>query len=119
MLNTTFTKIVSCKVPVQLAGMPGVGTVELAAAVASAGGLGMISATHISPHHLSDTLDELKRGTDGVFGVNFLIPFLDFECVRAAAAKSRVVEFFYEDPDSELVGAVHKQGALGAGRWGR
>lgn len=28
MLNTTFTKIVSCKVPVQLAGMPGVGEVN-------------------------------------------------------------------------------------------
>lgn len=107
-----FTERTGCTAPIQLAGMPGVGTVELAAAVASAGGLGMISATHMSPQYLSETLDELKRSTDGAFGVNFLIPFLDPECVRIAASKARVVEFFYGDPDSSLIEAVHKEGAL-------
>jgi len=104
--------MIGCTAPIQLAGMPGVGTVELAALVASAGGLGMISATHISPIYLSETLDELKRGTDGALGVNFLIPYLNPECIEVAASKSRVVEFFYGDPDPALVEAVHKEGAL-------
>jgi nitronate monooxygenase len=40
MLNTAFTELVGCQVPIQQAGMGGVATPELAAAVADAGGLG-------------------------------------------------------------------------------
>jgi len=41
-----------------------------------------------------------------------LIPFLDRECVTVAARKSRLVEFFYGEPDPELVQHVHDLGAL-------
>ncbi len=40
MLRTRFTDLVGCSLPLQLAAMPGVGTPELVAAVADAGGLG-------------------------------------------------------------------------------
>ena len=112
MIRTRFTELTGCRLPIQLAGMPGVCTLELAAAVSNTGGLGMISSTHVSPKYLSDSLDELKVNTGGVFGVNFLIPFLDIECMKIAAAKSRVVEFFYGDPDVELIEAVRSKGAL-------
>ena len=52
--------------------------------------------------------------TQGSFGVNFLLPFLDPEAVDLAASRARLVEFFYGDPDSELVGRVHAAGALAA-----
>jgi nitronate monooxygenase len=42
------------------------------------------------------------------------VPFLDRECVEVAAARVRVVEFFYGAPDAELVGRVHAGGALAA-----
>lgn len=112
MVETRFTELTGCKHPIQLAGMPGVCTLELAAAVSNAGGLGMISSTHIAPDYLSDMLGELRRMTEGSFGVNFLIPFLDIECVRVAAWKSRMVEFFYGDPDPSLVAIAHSEGAL-------
>ncbi len=42
-LRTAFTELVGCQVPIQQAGMGGVAKPELAAAVADAGGLGMVS----------------------------------------------------------------------------
>jgi NAD(P)H-dependent flavin oxidoreductase YrpB (nitropropane dioxygenase family) len=112
MLKTRFTELVGCQAPIQQAGMGGVATVELAAAVADAGGLGMIGAVRLPAAFLTATLEQLRRQTRGVFGVNFLMPFLDRDCVSIAAARSRVVEFFYDRPDAVLVKQVHDGGAL-------
>lgn len=112
MLTTRFTTLVGCALPIQQAGMGGVATPELAAAVANAGGLGMIGAVRVPAAALSASLDDLRRMTPGKFGVNFLMPFLDREAVPLAAARARVVEFFYAEPDAELVKMVHAEGAL-------
>ena len=53
MLNTRFTDLVGCRVPIQQAGMGGVATPELAAAVADAGALGMVSMATVSYTHLT------------------------------------------------------------------
>ncbi|HLK10190.1 MAG TPA: nitronate monooxygenase [Candidatus Binatia bacterium] len=112
MPGTAFTRRVGCRVPVQLAGMPGVTTPELVAAVADAGGLGMLGATRLPPPALAAALDDLSRRTTGAVGVNFLMPFLDRECVPIAAARARVVEFFYGTPEPSLVELAHAGGAL-------
>lgn len=44
MTETAFTKLMGVSKPIQLAGMPGITTPELIAAIASAGGLGMLGA---------------------------------------------------------------------------
>jgi NAD(P)H-dependent flavin oxidoreductase YrpB (nitropropane dioxygenase family) len=76
-----------------------VGTTELAAAVASAGGLGMVP-NGVQP-------------APGACGTNFLMPFQpSAEDVWAAAGQCRVVEFFYDDPRTDLVEAAHSGGAL-------
>jgi nitronate monooxygenase len=59
-----------------------------------------------------DTIDNLKELTSQPFGVNFLMPFLDRDCVKVAASKSKLVEFFYGDPDPSLIEIVHDGGAL-------
>jgi nitronate monooxygenase len=107
MLRTTFTDLVGCTVPIQLAGMGSVGSAELAVAVARAGGFGMVPASQSD-----DTLDRLREQTNGSFGVNFLMPFLDRVAVNRAASKAKLVEFFYGDPDRSLVEMVHAGGAL-------
>jgi nitronate monooxygenase len=114
MLTTKFTTLVGCSVPIQQAGMGGVALRELAAAVTNAGGLGMIGGVRLPPPFLSDQLEQLGRQTRGPFGVNFLIPFLDRECLEVAAQRARVVEFFYGDPDPDLVRIVHTTRALAA-----
>ncbi len=112
MLETAFTRLIGCRVPLQLAGMPGVTTPDLVAAVADAGGLGMLGAGRLPPPALAALLDDVRRRTTGAVGVNFLVPFLDRECVAVAASRARVVEFFYGDPDPALVALAHAGGAL-------
>ena len=112
MTNTRFTQIIGCNIPIQLAGMPGINTVTLAAAVSNTGGLGMISGTHMSPEFLSDTIENLRKQTSLPFGVNFLMPFIDRDTVKTAASKANLVEFFYGDPDASLIDLVHNEGAL-------
>jgi NAD(P)H-dependent flavin oxidoreductase YrpB (nitropropane dioxygenase family) len=112
MLQTTFTELIGCTVPIQNAPMPDIATPELAAAVADAGALGMIGTAMVPPPVLKAKLEELQRRTRGVFGAGFLMPFLDRDGVVVAAQHARVVEFFYDQPDAELVRVVHDGGAL-------
>jgi NAD(P)H-dependent flavin oxidoreductase YrpB (nitropropane dioxygenase family) len=79
--------------------MGGVGTIELAAAVADAGGLGMVADRGVA--------------VPGACGANFLMPVLPpIEQIAHAARETGLVEFFYGDPDSELVKVVHAAGAI-------
>ena len=120
MLTTRFTELVGCSVPIQQAGM-GNARAELAAAVTRAGGLGMVGGVMQPAQSLVDELKAISREADGPVGVNFLMPFLDrdaVEAVEAVASRARVVEFFYGDPDAELVETVRSKGALAAWQTG-
>ncbi len=114
MLATAFTDLVGCRVPIQLAGMGGVATPGLAAAVADAGGLGMVNMVMQPARDVAVALDAMTSQTTGRVGLNILMPFLDPEVVEVAASRLRVVEFFYADPDAALVRRVHDGGALAA-----
>jgi nitronate monooxygenase len=97
--TSRFTSLVGCTVPVQLAAMGGVGTTELAAAVAGAGGLGMVPAG--------------TQPATRPCGVNFLMPFgPSLDDIAAAAGQCRVVEFFYADPRADVVSVAHGAGAV-------
>ena len=97
-MRTSFTELVGCSHPVQLAGMGGgVGGPDLAAAVRDAGGLGMVSWTEPAPAGC---------------GINLIVPFVDRAAVEDAARRSGLLEFFYGDPDPELVSAAHEAGAI-------
>lgn len=112
MIETALTRLVGATAPIQVAAMPGVSTPELVAAVAEAGALGMLPAPMLSPEALDRAIADAGERTSGVFGVNFLVPFLDPECVLVAARRSKLVEFFYGEPSAKLVGEVHDVGAL-------
>ncbi len=112
MITTSFTKLVGVSAPIQLAAMPAIATPELVAAVADAGGLGMLGAPMMPAAVLEGVLEQLSQRTRGVFGVNFILPFLDPACVSVAARRARVVEFFYGEPDPGLVERGHELGAL-------
>lgn len=111
-METAFTRLVGCRVPIQQAGMGGVSGPDLAAGVAEAGALGMIGMPMAAPESIIVALDTLARRTSGAFGINFLIPFTDPGAVVAAACRCRLVEFFYGDPDPSLVNLAHDGGAL-------
>lgn len=110
---TRFTELVGCRLPLQQAGMGAVaGTVELAVAVADAGALGMVALPYGPADAMGPLLDSARARTDGVFGVNFLMPFVERDKVEIAAQHARLVEFFYAHPDPTLVDVAHRGGAL-------
>ncbi len=115
MLNTRFTELVGCSIPIQQAGLGGLANPQLAAAVANAGAQGMVSVSGLPPDLLAGILDKLRKETSGVFGCNFLFPFVGEElreAVAVAASRSRVIDFFWGEPDPSLVQVVHSKGAL-------
>jgi nitronate monooxygenase len=114
MLKTSFTKLTGCTVPLQQAPMGGVTTPQLAVAIAQAGGVGMLAGVGIPAPALEQMLDWMRSQTKGLFGVNFLMHFLDRQALEIAAAKANIVDFFYDEPDPALVDIVHKGGALAA-----
>ena len=114
-METAFTELVGCQHPLQQAGMGGTATPDLVVAVALAGALGMLGTPMGGPELLAAQLDDVlgrTAGSAGAIGVNFLMPFLDRAAVEVAAPLVSVAEFFYGEPDSELVDAVHQGGAL-------
>jgi nitronate monooxygenase len=117
MIQTRFTALVGCSVPIQQAGM-GLARRELAAAVSGAGGLGMLGGVMQPAAALAEEVEQAMRDSGGPIGVNFLMPFLDREAVEATAERARVIEFFYGNPDPELVKAVRAAGALAAWQTG-
>jgi nitronate monooxygenase len=106
-----FTKLVGCRLPLQLASLGGpIGTPELAAAVSEAGGLGMIPNPS-SAAQVEELVNAARALTNRSIGIGFLIPFVASEAVEAAASAADVVEFFYGDPDPELVRLAKGHGA--------
>jgi len=112
MLETAFTRLVGCTVPIQLAGMGSILSPELAAAVSNAGGLGQVTFAGIDIEDARRRLDRLSSLTSKPFGVNILIPYLDSEILELAAHRARVIDFFWGDPDPELIRTAHDAGAL-------
>jgi nitronate monooxygenase len=111
-LETPFTRLVGCQLPIQLAGMGSILSPELAAAVSNAGALGQITLAGTELKVAKQRLEKLGSLTSKPFGVNLLIPYLDREILQMAVLKARVIDFFWGDPDPELVGLVHGAGAL-------
>lgn len=112
MFGTRFTEKVGCRYPVQQAGMGTSATAPLAAAVSNAGGLGMLGGIMLPNEQIFAEIRETQRLSERPFGINFVSEFLDSSIIEPVARMCRVVEFFYGDPDADLVERVHGGGAL-------
>jgi NAD(P)H-dependent flavin oxidoreductase YrpB (nitropropane dioxygenase family) len=112
MLETPFTRLVGCTVPLQLAGMGPISSPELTAAVSEAGGLGQITFARAPLDVVTQRLEHIRQLTSRPFGVNLLIPYLDFQILDLSVRTARVIDFFWGTPDPELVRRVHEAGAL-------
>lgn len=78
MLKNKLCQLLNIKYPILQGGMAWVATAELAAAVANAGGLGIIGAGHMPPDVLRSEIQKAKTLTNKVFGVNIMLmsPFV-------------------------------------------
>jgi NAD(P)H-dependent flavin oxidoreductase YrpB (nitropropane dioxygenase family) len=112
MQATRYTELVGCEVPVQLAPMGSVSTLELAAAVTSAGGHAMLGLTGVSVAAVTELCAAAEARGVRPYGVNFLVPFLDPAVLEYVAARVALVDFYLGPPDRALIEIVHAGGAL-------
>jgi NAD(P)H-dependent flavin oxidoreductase YrpB (nitropropane dioxygenase family) len=111
-METRFTTLVGCRYPLQQATMGGVATPDLAGAVARAGALGMLAEYAEEPAAERMTSALNLAGSQGAVGMGFFGHWIegDLDTFEMAAARLRVVEIFWSDPDPQLI-----QRANGAG----
>jgi NAD(P)H-dependent flavin oxidoreductase YrpB (nitropropane dioxygenase family) len=98
-----FTDLIGCRWPIQQAGMSGTATAPLAAAVANAGGLGMIGIGRQPLELIAAHLDEAATLTSAPVGVTCIAHFVRPEVEELVTARMRIVEFFYDWPDARRV----------------
>jgi nitronate monooxygenase len=87
----------------------GPSTVDLAAAVGAAGGLGFLAAGNQSPQDLADQVEALRSRTDAPFGVNLFLPQTPpdsaaigrYRAELAAEARHYGVDLPEPDPDDD------------------
>lgn len=83
--------------------MSGTATATLAAAVANAGGLGMIGVGRQPIALIERHLDEVATLTTAPVGCTCIAHFVEPEVVELVASRLPIVEFFYEWPDASRV----------------
>lgn len=99
-LKTVTTDLLGIKHPIMLAGMHIAAGPKLAAAVANAGGFGVIGGLGYTPDELREQITELKGYLDNKntpFGVDLLLPQ-----IGGTARKTKWVHLFIEFLSEEL-----------------
>jgi NAD(P)H-dependent flavin oxidoreductase YrpB (nitropropane dioxygenase family) len=108
-IRTRLTDMLGIEHPIVCGGMTGLGTAELASAVANAGALGMLTAlTQPTPEALAAEIRRTQGMTDKPFGVNLtILPTINpipYDEYRAVIAESgvKVVETAGFSPEAHL-----------------
>jgi NAD(P)H-dependent flavin oxidoreductase YrpB (nitropropane dioxygenase family) len=111
MLRTSLCKLLNIEAPVICAPMgPHITSLELAADVSNAGGLGIISFGGYPPPILRQEIRRLRTLTKKPFGVNLLLEFPVEEHVNVCVEERvPVISFFWGDP-SPYVERAHAAG---------
>lgn len=115
-LRTSVCALLGCDYPVVSAGMGGVARSELVAAVALAGGHGLLGMVRESPELIRREIAAVRERTDRPFGVN-LIPYgtdaklLEEELAACFEAKVHSLCLFW-DVRADVIERAHKAGCL-------
>jgi len=113
-IRTPVCDLLGCEVPILLAGMGGVSRWELAAAVANAGGFGMLGMVREAPDLIAAEVAALRAATDRAFAVN-VIPaateprLLDAQIGRCLDLGVPAFAFFW-DVMPDVVARVKREG---------
>jgi putative enoyl-(acyl-carrier-protein) reductase II len=93
MIKTELCELFQIEYPIFQGGMAWISDAKLAAAVSSAGGIGIISAMNADAEYLKKQIDLIRTMTDKPFGVNIMLmsPFADEVAQLVADEKVPVV----------------------------
>lgn len=111
-LPTALTARLGIALPIVQAPMGGAVGPKLAAAVAEAGGLGMLALAWTEPAAMREEIRALRALTRRPFGVNLVLDRLQDERLGAALEEGvRIVSLFWGDP-APYVARVHEAGGI-------
>jgi NAD(P)H-dependent flavin oxidoreductase YrpB (nitropropane dioxygenase family) len=102
--------LVGCRLPIQLAPMGAVVTAQLAAAVGRVGGLGTVPGR--TPDEIDLITQDVREATDGPVGIGILSDWADRELIEQAARAGDVFDFFWGEPQREMVEVAAAHGAV-------
>jgi nitronate monooxygenase len=111
-INTPFTELVGCEVPIAVAPMGAISTPALIAASTSAGAFAMVGTAGMDPASVTTMLDAVLAIAEGPIGANMLMPFLDQAVIETVAPRVKVFDLYHGDPDPKLVDIIHQAGAI-------
>jgi len=112
MLTTPLCDRLGVWLPIVQAPIGSAATPELAAAVADAGGLGMLALTWVTPPEAVDQVRRVRRLTDRPFGVNLVLAFPIDDLLDACLGEGvPIISTFWGDP-ANVTERVHAAGAL-------
>jgi NAD(P)H-dependent flavin oxidoreductase YrpB (nitropropane dioxygenase family) len=112
LLRTPLCDLLGIDLPVVQAPIGSASTPELAAAVAEAGGLGMLAVTWLSPDQVEDRLARVRDLTARPVGVNLCLDFpIADQLATCLGAGVRIVSTFWGDP-TRVHDRIHAAGAL-------
>ncbi len=98
MLKTRICDLFGIEYPIVLAGMGGVASAELAAAVSEAGGLGTMGLAGVSSEMIHNEVAAARRLTSKPLATNLIAPFLRPGIVEAMSRLPiQAVTFFWGD----------------------
>jgi NAD(P)H-dependent flavin oxidoreductase YrpB (nitropropane dioxygenase family) len=113
-IKTAFTELSGMEHPIALAGMSGLTSPELVAAVSNAGGLGILGASDIEAATIHEQVGSVREKTKRPFGINLLLHVADDEQVRAVLeARPSVLSTAWPRDDQNLAAifeSAHERG---------
>jgi NAD(P)H-dependent flavin oxidoreductase YrpB (nitropropane dioxygenase family) len=111
-LATPLCDRLGIQLPIVQAPIGSAATPELVAAVANAGGLGMLALTWVTVPQAVDRIRRVRQLSDRPFGVNLVLEFPIDEVLAARLDQGvTVISTFWGDP-AAVTGRVHAAGAL-------
>jgi enoyl-[acyl-carrier protein] reductase II len=111
-LHTPICDLFGIEYPIFLAGMGGVSTAPLVAAVSNAGGFGIIGAATMGPAELRDQIRQTRDMTDKPFAVDLLAPLPDRIRPQVEVMFEEDVKFFVAGlaVPAEFIDEMHARG---------
>ncbi len=106
-------KLFGTRYPIVGAGMVWWSNADLCAAVAATGCLGLLAGGSHTPEQMAAAIDEVRRRTDGVFGIN--IPLLYStadEIIHVGLEKGVTIFFTSAGSPKKYTGLIHARGGI-------
>jgi NAD(P)H-dependent flavin oxidoreductase YrpB (nitropropane dioxygenase family) len=115
MIKTRLTDLLGIRHPIVLGGMSRATAADMVAAVSTAGGLGTLGISSMTPEEIRASCERIRSVTSAPFGLNALLFLVSAEQIDAIlACRPRVIATAWRRPDQDLRAVADRAHAVGA-----